>query len=237
MAFVSFQEALHGLVVARHLDHVGHFHDRVDVRIFQHALRDLAGGLGRRLGAGVKDVVRTGEQGGAVRKVDDVELADHLEHLAVLCQVSGDRAVLAEKDRAVIGIEGHAAAARQDWIAVAGDQGAVLIQLEAADPGVAHTLGGLDGEEAVALDCQVEVVAGRSQGTGREIAGGGEVLYIGQLRALLGRNFHFRHEHHFGLEARGVCVGEVVRHHIHLVAQDHLSRKRDVSRCFHDSVP
>ena len=35
---------------------------------------------------------------------------------------------------------------------------------------------------------------------------------------------NFGHEEHLGLEACGVCVGDVVRHHIHLLAQHHLSR-------------
>jgi len=57
-------------------------------------------------------------------------------------------------------------------------------------------------------------------------------------RIVLGLGHEIVLEHDvLGLEAIGVDVGEVVRHHVHLTLQAQLPRKRDQLRIVHRAVP
>ena len=86
-----------------------------------------------------------------------------------------DRAVGGSRDRLVVGA--------QHGIAVGGHEPALGVERELAVARVAHALGGLDGEEAVAGDAEVERLAGLAQRAAGEVGDDLVDLHGGALRA------------------------------------------------------
>src|SRR5665647_2271426 len=123
------QQGRHLGVGAGHLDHAAHFHDRVDVGLFDESLAQLRGRVGLRrdaiarrvkVGAVLQEFLRIGETDHpqlAAHRIDPVEAFEHGD-VAVL----GDRDVVVgrlEHDRA--GVAEHGIAGRRHQLALTVD--------------------------------------------------------------------------------------------------------------------
>ncbi len=114
--------------------------------------------------------------------------------------------------------------------------------MQIAVTGVALAAGGLHHQEALAVDRDVEWIAGRLEGALLQVVERAAVLHIadpavGPLEIVLmrARVQIFLEQHALGLEAGGVDVRNVVGDDVELPLQHHLPRKSDEKGVLHRS--
>src|SRR6266545_590349 len=231
-------------VGARHLDHARHLDDAAHVRLLERAL-DHANFL-RHLR---RDAVGRGKQARSVllQLRDAVEthqpqLAARGIGLGVGALARRDGAVFVDGDVAVGILELDRTAFAQHLKAFAGDQLAGGVDLQGAVAGVALAARSLHDQEGVAVDRDVERIAGALDRTGPEIVPGCAVLHVAQppvgaLEPIVAR---VRHQEFFehravGLVAGGVEIGDVVRDGLELAPKRDLPRQSDQEGVLHRS--
>src|SRR4051812_48617575 len=139
-------DALAGLEVAHRRDHVDHRPRRVDARLLEVALAHLRRRRARGWRAGEEVVALLGR----VREAEDAEAGDRAARRAdgaVAADLESARR--AYDDRAVLLVE-------HGLLRAGGDEAALHVDRELAVARVADALRGADGEEAVALERDVE---------------------------------------------------------------------------------
>jgi hypothetical protein len=157
----------------------------------------------------------------------------------------GDRAVAADGDADVVGLEGDGAALAEDQVALLGDELVLGVELEGAVAGVALALGRLHHEEAAAVDGDVERIAGLGDaalgqvGGGRAVPDEGHATVGPALERIVPRDRHqvLLEDNVVLLEPRGVQVGEVVGDDIELTLQGDLPRETDETNVLHRTSP
>src|SRR5215471_14477753 len=218
---------------ARDLDHARHLDHRLHVRLLDRSL------LYARPGRSIlrRNASRRAEQRCAVllQLLGVVEAHEAqpaarriVARVAALARRNG--AVRVDRDAVVGRLELDRAAVADHAVAVAGDELALGIDLEGAVARVAFAARGLHHEEGIAVDGDIERIAGRADRAGAVIAPGGAVLHeahapVGALEAgRLGNRHQIFLEHRaIGLVAGGVHVGDVISHDIELALERDLS--------------
>src|SRR5580704_16700324 len=167
------------LVAPRDLDHPRHLGDGVDVRFLDRALDDA--GTGRRR-TGI-DAVRRQEGGTGILlqqlrliEADDLQLAA-LRVGGAGTLAHGDDAVRADVDVVVGGLERDRAAVAEHLVAFAGDELAGGVGRERAVAGIALAARRLHRQIALAVERDVERIAGVLDGARAEIDPGGAILH------------------------------------------------------------
>src|SRR5580698_9210477 len=229
-------------VAAGDLDHPRHLGDGIDVRFLDRALHDAGAGR-RRTGI---DAIRRHEGGAGILlqqlrliEADDLQLAAlRVDGAGALTH--GDDAVRADADVVVGGLECDRAAVAEHLVAFAGDELAGGIGRERAVSGIALAARRLHRQIALAVDRDVERIAGALDGAGAEIDPGGAILHEADFAVAAGeflvggaRHQIFAERRLVGLEAGGVDIGDVVGDDVELMTERHLPRQADEKGVLH----
>src|SRR5258707_69180 len=215
------------------LDQPGHLDDAVDVRFLGRAL-DQAG-LGVRHGG---DAGRGQEVVGAVLlqllgriEAHQAQLSALRFGLRVAALGHGHHAVGRDRDIAVGRLQDDRSALAHHLRSVGGDELTLRVDLHRAVAGVSFAGGSLHDQESLAVDRDVEWVAGRLHGASTEVVPGPAIvdeahLTVGRLEPVFACDRHQELLEHriVRLEAGGVQVRDVVRDDVELAPENHLPR-------------
>src|SRR6185437_6652965 len=228
-------------VAARDLDHARHLDDAAHVGLLQFALHDLGarGGLRRHAGRRFEGAAAVLLQLLRIGEIDDGQRAAHAVGGGITL-ARADGAVGTDRDLPVVGLERDRAAAAEDGIAFRGHQLAGGVDLERAVARVALAARCLHREETVAVDGDVERIAGALHAAGVHVVPDAAVAHIADARTRVGaggRGQIFLEQRTVGLVAGGVDVGDVVGDDVHFAAKRDLARQSDQKRILHRQLP
>ena len=184
----------------------------------------LVGGVSELVVAGLLEV-REGIE------IDDTEPSDLFNPLA-------HRPIPGDFQGPLLGVNDHfRATGIENGLTRLGDDPSRLVEAEVPVPGVALAFGGLNLEESGPVYGQVECRIGGSQcalaEVPREPGVDHEFDRLWAVRRTRRRLWFRPEEGLFGLEASGVCIGDVVRHDVQLALERHLAGKSDVKGVVH----